>query len=238
MIGSMSRRDATPITDRHVETGHGRVTTRTIQVLPVWTPRHGRATSPSAPCTYSEREILVEHVDWIRRTALLAPLLAAISGCGEHASPSVADVTPIHRHAPDPNETFVLPYDRMTFESWGNLPPRSGEMAMLYGDLNKPGPYLVMMRWNPGWFSAPHTYATDRLSVVVFGTWWVNSGNDFTPREATPVEPGGYVKRVARTPHYDGVLPGHPDPAVIAIFGIGPVDMRLVDPTKPPWRQL
>jgi hypothetical protein len=28
-------------------------------------------------------------------------------------------------------------------------------MAMLYGDLNKADPYLVMMKWNPGWFSAP-----------------------------------------------------------------------------------
>jgi hypothetical protein len=94
------------------------------------------------------------------------------------------------------------------------------------------------MRWNPGWFSAPHTYATDRLSVVVSGTWWVNSGNHFAPRDATPVGPGGFVRRVARTPHYDGVLPGRHNPAVIAIFGVGPVDVRLVDPAKPSWRQV
>jgi hypothetical protein len=111
-------------------------------------------------------------------------------------------------------------------------------MAMLYGDFNKQGPYLVMMRWNPGWFSAPHTYATDRICVVVSGTWWVNSGNDFLPGDAFPVGPGGYVKRTARTPHYDGVLPDGRDPAVIAIFGLGPVDLQLVDPTKPSWRQV
>jgi len=28
------------------------------------------------------------------------------------------------------------------------------------------------------------------------------------------------------------------DPAVIAIFGVGPVDMQLVDPTQPSWRQV
>jgi hypothetical protein len=111
-------------------------------------------------------------------------------------------------------------------------------MAMLYGDFNKPGTYLVMMRWNPGWFSAPHTYATDRICVVVSGTWWVNSGNDFLPNDAVPVGPGGYVKRAARTPHYDGVVQGQHDPAVIAIFGLGPVDLQLVDPTKPSWRQV
>ena len=59
-------------------------------------------------------------------------------------------------------------------------------MAKLYGDFDKPGPYLVIMKWNPGWFSAPHTYATDRIQVVISGVWWVNSGADFTPAEAVP----------------------------------------------------
>jgi len=175
-----------------------------------------------------------------RRSLLIAsPLLLAAVASGDHPGIS-GDIksAPAPETGPDPRETFVLPYDRISFESWGNLPPHSGEMAMVYGDFNKPGPYLVMMKWNPGWFSAPHTYATDRIQVVVFGTWFVNSGSDFQPEDAVPVGPGGYVQRTARSPHYDGVPADHPDPAVIAVFGIGPVDMQLVDPTQPSWRQL
>ncbi|HZC54313.1 MAG TPA: hypothetical protein VE441_17720 [Mycobacterium sp.] len=111
-------------------------------------------------------------------------------------------------------------------------------MATLYGDLNKAGPYLVLMRWSRGWFSAPHSYATDRICVVVFGTWWVNSGANFSPGDAVPVTPGGYVKRTARTPHYDGVPTNQHDAAVIAIFGLGPVNMQLADPAKPSWRRV
>lgn len=173
----------------------------------------------------------MDRINLDRRTILIAPSLLAILGWQAGASPY--DL----KSPPDPNETSILPYDKIKFESWGNLPPHSGEVAKLYGDFDKPGPYLVMMKWNPGWFSAPHTYATDRIQVVVFGTWWVNSGNKFAPQDATPVGPGGYVKRTARTPHYDGVPRGQAAAAVIAIFGIGPVDMRLVDPTKPSWRQ-
>jgi hypothetical protein len=99
------------------------------------------------------------------------------------------------------------------------------------------GPYLVMM-WNPGWFSAPHTYVTDRICVVVSGTWFVNSGNDFLPEDCVAVGPGGYVKRTAHTPHYDGVPHGQSDPAVIAIFGLGPVNMQWVDPSMPVLRQV
>lgn len=177
-----------------------------------------------------------------RRSLLIASSLVAatgIAGCGKsERHPAVGYPSLTDGHPPDPSETFVLPYEKIEFAAWGTLPPNSGQMATLYGDLNQPGPYLVMMRWNPGWFSAPHSYATDRICVVVFGTWWVNSGNEFSPQDAVPVGPGGYVKRTARTPHYDGVPPGRHDPAVIAIFGLGPVEMQLVDPTTPSWRQV
>jgi hypothetical protein len=172
---------------------------------------------------------------------MTSSLIAAtgIAGCGDRARHTDAVSPPRPSgHPPDPAETFVLSYQDMKFGSWGNLPPNSGQMAMLYGDLNQPGPYLVLMKWNAGWFSAPHSYATDRICVVVFGTWWVNSGAEFSPGDAVPVTPGGYVKRTARTPHYDGVPSSQHDPAVIAISGLGPVDMQLVDPTKPSWRQV
>ncbi len=110
--------------------------------------------------------------------------------------------------------------------------------APLYGDVNKPGLYLVMMKWNPGWFSAPHSYATDRIQVVVSGTWWVNSGPDFAPQDAVPVPAGGFVKRAARTPHYDGVPRHVKEPVVVAVFGMGPVDLQLSDPDKPAWRRV
>jgi hypothetical protein len=164
-------------------------------------------------------------IDIDRRLLLLAPLLSALAVPAAQAGQI------------DRNETFVLPAPRIAFEPWGSLPPRSGEMAKLYGDFDKPGPYLVMMKWYPGFFSAPHSYATDRIQVVVAGTWWVNSGPDFTPRDAVPVAAGGFVKRIARTPHYDGVPRGGHEPAVIAVFGIGPVDIRLVDAGKPSWRR-
>lgn len=73
---------------------------------------------------------------------------------------------------------------------------------------------------------------------MVFGTWFVNSGNEFQLQDALPVGPGGYVKRTARTPHYDGGPANQPDPAVIAVFGVGPVDQKLIDPTQPSFRQV
>lgn len=47
---------------------------------------------------------------------------------------------------------------------------------------------------------------------------------------------GGFVRRVVYAWHYDGVKRGAQEPAVIAIFGEGPVNLKLADPQKPSWR--
>ena len=57
-------------------------------------------------------------------------------------------------------------------------------------------------------------------------------------RKAVPVYPGGFVRRVAGTPHYDGALAGAAEPAVIAVTGMGPVRQTWVDPAQPPLRRV
>jgi hypothetical protein len=166
-----------------------------------------------------------------RRGLLLGSLLAAL--------PLALSDTAALAGKIDPSQTHVTLPDAIRWSGWINgFPPHSGEMATLHGGLDQPGPYLVLMKWYPGYMSAPHTYATDRLSLVLSGTWWVNSGADFDPDNTVPVPAGGFVRRVARTPHYDGVKKDANEPAVIGIFGIAPVQFELVDPAKPAWRKL
>ena len=167
-----------------------------------------------------------------RRSLLLAPLLAAL--------PLVLSDTGARASELDPSETMITLPDAIKWDAWraGTVPPHSSEMATLYGGLDQAGPYLVLMKWYPGYMSAPHSYATDRLSLVLSGTWWVNSGSDFDSEHTVPVPAGGFVRRVAHTPHYDGVKPSAKEPAVIGIFGIAPVHFELVDASKPGWRRV
>ncbi len=112
------------------------------------------------------------------------------------------------------------------------------ELAALSGAIDAPGQYFVLIRWHPGYMSAPHWYETDRLCLVLSGTWHVASGDDFAPDAAVPAPAGSFVRRVARTPNYDGVRKGAAEAAVIAISGIGPIHYHLTDPSKPGWREL
>src|SRR4051794_15723974 len=86
-----------------------------------------------------------------RRTLLLASLFAAL--------PLVASSTAVLASPLDPSETAITLPDAIRFEPLSCAPPHSGAMATLHGGLGTPGPYLVLMKWYPGYMSAPHFYA-------------------------------------------------------------------------------
>jgi hypothetical protein len=164
-----------------------------------------------------------------RRSLLLAPLLAALASAT--ADETVA--SPL-----DPAQTIVTPRDELRWTPTAGYPERSVDRCNLFGSIDAAGLYYTLVRWWPGYMSAPHTYATDRLCVVVSGTWFCNSGADFDPRSCVPAPAGSFVRRLARTPHYDGVPSDGTEPAVIAICGVGPVDYTVTDPSQPRWRKV
>ena len=158
-----------------------------------------------------------------------APLLAALPQLLAAASAQAA---------PDPSQTIIVPADKIDFKAHDDGPPQSVETAELFSKSSQPGIYLNLTRWHPGWMSAPHWYETDRLCVVVSGIWWVTSGELFDPSSTVPVTAGSFVRRVARTRHYDGVVASGTEPAVIAICGMGPITFHPVNPSQPKVRKV
>jgi hypothetical protein len=164
-----------------------------------------------------------------RRGVMLAPLIAALP----------ASLLSDPAQAIDPNETQVTLPDQFHWKpGLPGAPAYSVETVPVFGATDQPGPYVVLIKWHPGYMSAPHTYVTDRLCFVLSGTWWVNSGANFEPEATVPVPAGGFVRRVAHTPHYDGVKKDGKEPAVIGIFGQAPIEFKLIDPAKPPIREV
>jgi hypothetical protein len=165
-----------------------------------------------------------------RRDLVTAPLLAMAA--------MALRLKPARAAGVDPTMTIVTLPDAIPWKPLYNFPPGMAESAAMFGDIHAPGQYFVLIRWYPGYMSAPHWYETDRLCVVMSGTWYVASGEDFAPDATVAVPAGSFVHRVAKTPHYDGVKKGAPQPAIIAISGIGPITYHLTDPAKPGWREV
>src|ERR1700744_5581008 len=120
-----------------------------------------------------------------RRDLLIAALAAlplTLAARGD------ADASPI-----DPTQTAITLPSQMQWVASPNAVPHSVESATLYGSPERPGPYVQLVRWYPGFMSAPHQYDTDRLCVVLSGTWWCNSGPDFDAANTQPAVAGSFV---------------------------------------------
>jgi hypothetical protein len=165
-----------------------------------------------------------------RRDMVVASLLATAAASLRGKSVEAAGV--------DPSMTQVVQADAIPWKQLYNFPDGTAEQAPMHGKVGEPGQYFVLIRWHPGYMSAPHFYETDRLCVVLSGIWWVASGEDFAPESTVPVRAGGFVRRVAMTPHYDGVKGDAKEPAIIAISGIGPIRYHLTDTSQPGWRKV
>jgi hypothetical protein len=88
--------------------------------------------------------------------------------------------------------------------AWKRNEAAGNETAVLYGDPDKPGPYVLMFKWLPGHMSRPHWHPNDRMITVFKGTWWVGTGDKFDPDSTVPLPTGSYVTHFAKEVHYDG----------------------------------
>jgi hypothetical protein len=91
--------------------------------------------------------------------------------------------------------------------------------AVLAGDPNKPGLYVLLNRWKAHNMSRPHFHPNDRFITVISGTWWVGTGSKFDPDSTVPMPPGTFVTHFGKQIHYDGAKD---EDAVLEIVGEGP----------------
>jgi quercetin dioxygenase-like cupin family protein len=113
--------------------------------------------------------------------------------------------------------------------------PKGEQIAYLFGKEDQPGIYGVLIKWNPGANSKPHSHSRPRYIYVVAGTWWVNSSTTYDKSKMYPVPAGSFVQDIPDTIHWDGAKEGT-TPCIILLVGEGPmVTTRLVqkDPNSP-----
>src|SRR4029077_9118503 len=121
-----------------------------------------------------------------RREMMAVPLFAAAFAMFRAESVKAAGV--------DPSMTMITPPDQIPWQELYNFPKGAAETAPMVGKVSEPGQYFVLIRWHPGFMSAPHWYESDRLCVVLSGTWWCASGEDFAPEATVPVKAGSFVR--------------------------------------------
>ena len=102
---------------------------------------------------------------------------------------------------------------------WVRNAAGTNEQAVLFGDPSKPGPYVVRIKWLPGNMSRPHFHPNDRFFVVLSGTWWMGTGENFDPEGTVPAPAGSYVIHYGGRVHFDGAKG---EETIIQVWGMGP----------------
>ena len=111
-------------------------------------------------------------------------------------------------------------FERMTAEQIKWVDDTDGvQRATISGDPAKPGVYVIRIKFPPGVMSRNHYHAEDRYAVVLKGTWYTGTGDEFAPDKTVPLGPGSFMKHPAGAHHFDGA---REEEVILQIVGIGP----------------
>ena len=150
-----------------------------------------------------------------------------------HGALLVGTITALGLIAPSPaGPDFV----RVVPEAihWIDVPDGHGvQLAILAGNPDQPGPYVIRVRFPPHVMDRPHWHPKDRYVTVLQGTWYAGTGSTFDVARATPMPPGSFMLHPGGAAHWDGSATS--EAVIVQIMGEGPGSTTLVDPSKSMW---
>lgn len=118
---------------------------------------------------------------------------------------------------------------------WRDIPDGHGaQEAVLLGDPEKPGIYVVRVKFPPHVMDSPHWHPNARYVTVLEGTWYAGTGTTFDVAKAVPLEAGSFMLHPAKAVHWDGSAGN--EPVIVQIIGMGPAQTVQVDARQPMWR--
>lgn len=109
--------------------------------------------------------------------------------------------------------------------------PHGMRILMLYGDPEKPGPYIFRAKMPSGYKLPPHRHADERIVTVMKGIYWSGVGERYNPMIMKEFEAGAFYITKAEVPHFSWAR----TEVIIQEMGMGPnSDIRYVNPDDDP----
>jgi quercetin dioxygenase-like cupin family protein len=112
--------------------------------------------------------------------------------------------------------------------------PPEAQLAVLIGELGKPGPYVVRVKVPGGVKLMPHTHPEDRIYTVISGVFYIGLGTSFDANKLKAYAPGSVVILPANTAHFHWAKSGE---YITQVSGIGPLGIDYVAPGDDPRNQ-
>lgn len=120
---------------------------------------------------------------------------------------------------------IALPATDMQFDTVPDVPGLG--YAVLSGDPDSAGVYVIRLRLSPGLTFPPHSHDQDRHVTVISGVWAFGTGYSGKCSSTIPMTAGAYVMHPKGAVHFDGAC--GEEPVEIQISGLGPVSTTWVE---------
>jgi quercetin dioxygenase-like cupin family protein len=144
----------------------------------------------------------------------------AVKASGSVVAAAAAD--PVPAHALVPPKAI----------KWVDFPPggRGVKAAVLAGDPEKPGPFVLRIKSPAGAKVPPHWHPGDEHVTVVSGTFAVGMGDVFDAKKLTALPPGSYALLPRDMHHFAQSRTA----TVVQVHGMGPFQVNFVNPADDP----
>lgn len=108
----------------------------------------------------------------------------------------------------------------------GTGPFAGAQIAVVYGNPEKPGPYIMRLKAPDGFKVAPHTHADTENVTVLQGALLLGVGDSADPSKAKELPAGSFFS-VPKGLHHYAMTKGD---TIIEISAMGPRSMTMVKP--------
>ena len=116
---------------------------------------------------------------------------------------------------------------------WGPVPPalpQGAQIAVLYGDPFKKGPFIVRLKMPDGYKIPPHWHPTDENVTVIQGTFMVGKGEKFDAEASESLPAGSFVLMPKEMRHFAWAK----GETIVQVHGPGPFDIHYLNPADDP----
>jgi quercetin dioxygenase-like cupin family protein len=133
-------------------------------------------------------------------------------------------------HQPGQEQFRVIRAEEVPWQPFAAF-PKDARLAVLVGDPEKPGPYMIRVRLPLDVRMMPHRHAEDRIYTVISGVFYIGRGEVFDANKLTAHGPGSVVILPAGEPHFHWARSGE---YVTQVTAIGPLGLEYVNQSEDP----
>ena len=128
-----------------------------------------------------------------------------------------------------PKHIMHMPSDLKWADGPASL-PMGVKVAILEGDMTKPGPFTVRIKFPANYKISPHWHPAVEHVTVLSGSFYMGLGDVFEESKATKIPLGGFAAMEKETHHFAFAK----EEAEIQLHGIGPWGITYVNPADDP----